>query len=195
MPSSFILPTAHPQAVEGGEDFIFKESHQKFANDSFLYHINPIVFFQKRSELMERFSRPSLKIMGILFWVLFLAGCVVGRYYEGPKIPPDKIKEIKPGVTTKEEIISWFGPPQNYISPTVFNEILREMDVTREPLTNYPFANILSYQYNRGNIRAIVLVLFNFVEAKVKSDHLVIFLDENERVKYYGFHKGTEELQ
>ena len=144
---------------------------------------------------MERFSRLSLTIMGILFLALFLEGCVVGRYYEGPKISPEKIKEIKPGITTKEEIISWFGPPQNYISPTVFNEILREMDVTREPLTNYPFANILSYQYNRGNIRAIVLILFNFVEAKVKSDHLVIFLDENDRVKYYGFHKGTEELQ
>jgi hypothetical protein len=120
---------------------------------------------------------------------------VVGRYYEGSQVLPEKVKEIKPGVTTKEEIISWFGPPQNYISPTVFNEILRELDVTREPLTNYPFANILSYQYNRGNIRAVVLVLFNFVEAKVKSDHLVIFLDEKDKVKYYGFHRGTDELR
>jgi hypothetical protein len=127
--------------------------------------------------------------------LLLLSGCVVGRYYEGIQVSPEKIKEIKPGITTKEEIISWFGPPQNYISPTVFNEILREMDVTREPLTNYPFANILSYQYNRGNIRAIVLVLFNFVEANVKSDHLVIFLDEKDRVKYYGFRKGTDELR
>jgi hypothetical protein len=144
---------------------------------------------------MKRLVRASLKVTGILFLALLLASCVIGHYYEGPKIPPEKIKEIKPGVTTKEEIISWFGPPQNYISPTIFNEILREMDVTREPLTNYPFANILSYQYNRGNIRAIVLVLLNFIEAKVKSDHLVIFLDEHDRVKYYGFHKGTEELQ
>jgi len=143
---------------------------------------------------MKRFFRSSSKIIGVLCFVFFLAGCVVGRYYEGPQISQEKIKEIKPGVTTKEEIISWFGPPQNYISPTLFNEILREMDVTREPLTNYPFANILSYQFNRGNIRAIVLILFNYVDAKVKSDHLVIFLDDNEKVKYYGFHKGTEEL-
>jgi len=106
---------------------------------------------------------------------------VIGRYYEGPQIPQEKIKEIKPGVIIKAEIISWFGPPQNNISPTVFNEILREMDLTRDPLTNYPFANILSYQYNRGNIRAIVLILFNYVDAKVNSDHLVIFLDDNEK--------------
>jgi len=143
---------------------------------------------------MQRLFKSTSKIIGVLCLVFFLAGCVVGRYYEGPRIPQEKIKEIKPGVTTKEEIISWFGPPQNYISPTFFNEILREMDVTREPLTNYPFANILSYQFNRGNIRAIVLILFNYVDAKVKSDHLVIFLDDNEKVKYYGFHKGTDEL-
>jgi hypothetical protein len=143
---------------------------------------------------MNRSFGFSLKVIGTLSLVFLLAGCVIGRYHEGPKISEEKIREIKPGVTTKAEIVSWFGPPQNYISPTVFNEILREMDVTREPLTHYPFANILSYQFNRGNIRAIVLVLFNYVDANVKSDHLVIFLDENEKVKYYGFHKGTDEL-
>ena len=144
---------------------------------------------------MRRLLGSPPKTAGILCLFFLLTSCVVGRYYEGPRISEEKIREIKPGVTTKAEIVNWFGPPQNYMSPTVFNEILRELDVTREPLTNYPFANILSYQYNRGNIRALILVLFNFVDAKVKSDHLVIFLDDNEKVKYYGFHKGTDELQ
>jgi hypothetical protein len=135
------------------------------------------------------------KWMGVLCLPFLLAGCIIGRYYEGQQISEEKVKEIKPGETTKSDIISWFGPPQNYISPTVFNEILREIDVTREPLTNYPFANILSYQYNRGNIKAIVLILYNFIETKVKSDHLVIFLDDDEKVKYYGFHKGTDDLR
>jgi hypothetical protein len=105
-------------------------------------------------------------MIGILSLAFLLEGCVIGRYHEGPKISEEKIKEIKLGVTTKAEIVSWFGPPQNYIRPTVFNEILREIDVTRVPLTNYPFANILPYQFNRGNIRAIVLVLFNYVDTK-----------------------------
>jgi hypothetical protein len=143
---------------------------------------------------MNRVCSFFFKIILLLFLSIFLTSCIIGRYYEGPKISAEKIKDIKPGVTTKEEIISWFGPPQNYISPTVFNQILRELDVTGEPLTVYPFANILSYQYNQSNIRALVLVLFNYVEGKIKSDHLVIFLDDNEKVKYYGFYKGTEEL-
>jgi hypothetical protein len=144
---------------------------------------------------MKKPFRISLKMIGILCLSMLLTGCIIGRYYEGPKIPEEKIKEIKPGITTKEEIISWFGPPQNYLSPTIFNQILRELDVTREPINYYPFANILSYQFNQGNVRAVVLILFNYVEGKVKSDHLVIFVDENDRVKYYGFYKGTDELR
>jgi hypothetical protein len=135
------------------------------------------------------------RIILLLFLFLCLPGCIIGRYYEGPKISEEKIKEIKPGVTTKEEIISWFGPPQSYISPTIFNQILRELDMTREPINTYFFANILSYQYNQGNIRGLVLILFNYIEGKVKSDHLVIFLDDNDRVKYYGFYKGTDEFR
>jgi hypothetical protein len=133
--------------------------------------------------------------VSVLLVLLFSAGCIVGRYYEGPKMLAERIEDIKPGITTKEEIIEWFGPPRNYMSPTVFNKVLRDLEVTGEPLTTYPFANILSYQYDQGNIRALVLVLFNYAEAKVQSDHLVIFLDENERVKYYGFRRGTEELR
>ncbi len=144
---------------------------------------------------MKRLLGFLLQIIGVLFLFVLLTGCVIGRYYEGPIIPEEKIKDIKPGITTKEEIIRWFGPPQNYLSPTIFNQILRELDVTREPLNYYPFANILSYQFNQGNVRAVVLILFNYIEGKVKSDHLVVFVDENDRVQYYGFYKGTEELR
>lgn len=144
---------------------------------------------------MNKALRFIPRALGILCLCILMTGCIVGRYYEGSTIPEEKIKEIKPGITTKEEIISWFGPPQNYLSPTIFNQILRELDVTREPVNYYPFANILSYQYNRGNVRAVVLVLFNYIEGKVKSDHLVVFVDENDKVQYYGFYKGTDELR
>lgn len=64
---------------------------------------------------------------------------------------------IKLGVTAKVKIISWLRPLQNYISLIVFNGIPPDMNVTRKPLPLYPFPNILSYQYNLGNIRAISL--------------------------------------
>jgi len=158
--------------------------------DSYLYIFNSV-----RGEIMKRLFGFSLRMIGILSLAFLLASCWIGRYYDGPKIREEKIREIKPGVTTRAEIVAWFGPPQNYLSPAIFNEILRQVDLTRdEPLTNYPFANIASYQYMRGNARLIITILFNFVEWDVKSDHLVIFFDDQEKVKYYGFHKGTDEL-
>jgi hypothetical protein len=154
------------------------------------------VFPSARGETMKRFFGFFLRIIGILSLVFLLTSCVIGRYYDGSKIREGKIIEIKPGVTTRAEIVSWFGPPQNYVTPAVFNEILRQMDLLyEEPISNYPFANIVSYQFMRGNLRGIITILFNFLEWDVKSDHLVIFFDQDEKVKYYGFHKGTDELQ
>ncbi len=144
---------------------------------------------------MKEHIRSCLKIVGVWLVSLALVGCAIGRYYGGSRIPEDRIKDIQPGVTTRQEILAWFGPPQNYLSPTLLNQILREYDVTQEPLANYPFANVLSYQFDRGNFKLLILILFNYIETEFKSDHLVVFFDENERVKYYGFHKGTEELQ
>jgi len=144
---------------------------------------------------MKEKTQFSLKIVAVWLACLFLVGCAIGRYYGGSRIPEDRIQDIQPGVTTRQEVLEWFGPPQNYLSPTLLNQILRQYEITQEPLTTYPFANILSYQFDRGNFRLLLLILFNYVEAEVKSDQLVIFFDENERVKYYGFHKGTAELQ
>ena len=144
---------------------------------------------------MKPRSQMFFSLVLVLLLSFLTKGCVIGHYYEGPKITEERIDSIKPGITTKAEIVEWFGPPQNYVNPTVINKILAEFDVTREPLTTYPFANILVYQYNEGRIKALILILFNHAEFNVKSDHLVIFLDDNERVKYFGYRKGTEEFK
>ncbi len=133
---------------------------------------------------MKAHCSSYLKLVGVGLLAFSLVGCAIGRYYGGSRIPEDGIKDIQPGVTTRQEILAWFGPPQNYLSPTLLNQILREYEVTQEPLTGYPFADILSYEFTQGNFKLLLLILFNYVEAKVKADHLVIFFDENERVKY-----------
>ena len=134
----------------------------------------------------------------IRFAVLFtfiplLGGCLLGNVKEGSTISEEMISRIKPGETTKKDIIEWFGPPQSYISPGVFNQILREFDVSREPPLYYSFANILSYQHTRGDVRGLFFILFNYVEADIRTDHLVVFIDDSDRVKYYGFKKGISE--
>lgn len=133
------------------------------------------------------------KFTVLLTIILSLGGCLLGNVKEGPNISEEMLSRIKLGETTKKEIIEWFGPPQNYISPGVFNQVLREFDVSKEPPLYYSFANILSYQHTKGNMRGLFLILFNYVEADIRTDHLVVFIDDNDRVKYYGFKKGTSE--
>ena len=134
-----------------------------------------------------------VKVVMFLMIIIPLSGCLLGNVKEGPKISEEMISRIKPGETTKKEIIEWFGPPQNYISPGVFNQVLREFDVSKEPPLYYSFANILSYQFTQGNMRGLFLILFNYVEADIRTDHLVVFIDDSDRVKYYGFKKGIVE--
>jgi hypothetical protein len=132
--------------------------------------------------------------LAVLFtFIPLLGGCLLGNVKEGATISEEMVSRIKPGETTKKDIIEWFGPPQSYISPGVFNQILREFDVSREPPLYYSFANILSYQHTRGDVRGLFFILFNYVEADIRTDHLVVFIDDSDRVKYYGFKKGILE--
>jgi hypothetical protein len=143
--------------------------------------------------VMNKQCSSVVKCVVLLTVILFLGGCLLGNVKEGPKISEEMISRIKPGETTKKEIIDWFGPPQNYVSPGVFNQILRELDITKEPPIYYSFANILSYQFTQGNVRGLFLILFNYAEVDLRTDHLVVFLDDNDRVKHYGYKKGTAE--
>lgn len=130
----------------------------------------------------------------ILFSIIIsLSSCLLGNVKEGPNISEEMISRIKPGETTKKEIIEWFGPPQNYLSPGVFNQVLREFDISKEPPLYYSFANILAYQKTSGDIRGLFFILFNYIEADIRTDHLVVFIDDNDRVQYYGFKKGISE--
>src|SRR3989304_4619123 len=99
---------------------------------------SPCTFPSVRGETMRRFFGVFLRVIGILSLAFLLASCVIGRYYDGSKIPEEKIKEIRSGETQRKVVASWFGPPQNYVTPAIFNEFLLQMDLlSEEPLTNY----------------------------------------------------------
>src|SRR5574337_2069837 len=81
---------------------------------------------------MRESIRSTLKVAGVCVLFLSLLGCAFGRFYSGSRVSEDRIKEIKPGVTTRQEILEWFGPPQNYLSPSLLNQMLRSEEHTSE---------------------------------------------------------------
>jgi hypothetical protein len=138
--------------------------------------------------------------MNWLATVLLLAslaatpGCVIGRYTEGEVIKADQIPRIVLGETTKAEILDWFGSPQSFTEANFIEKFLADEDLSPGAITNLPYADVFVYRLTKGRLRGYVLVLFNHIRLDVASDSLIVFFDEEDRVLYYGWRKGTDVL-
>jgi hypothetical protein len=115
----------------------------------------------------------------------------MGRYSEGQPVALKRLAQVKPGETTKSQILDWFGSPQSFADPTLLEEAETQMGLTLGPVFDLPYADVLVYRMTEGRLRAVVLVLFNHIDLRVASDTLVFFFDEEDRVLYYGVREGT----
>jgi len=128
-----------------------------------------------------------------------LSGCIMGRVYRDQPLDEQKIAAIARGVTTKQEILSEFGPPQEIegrelvaIGGPVEAFLTRRGE--RAPVERVVAARFFRYTYARANILAVVLLLFNYGEFDQKTDNLVIFFDGDNRVEDYAYAKRTDQL-
>lgn len=131
-------------------------------------------------------------VLSMLLALPLAAGCAVGRFTEGNRLPLDRVERIEPGVTTKQEILAWFGPPQNYTEGSLLEQLIVSDEITPGSVAPYRFSDVLAYQFHEGRASALFLLLFNYVRLEVESDHLVIFFDENDVVRYFGVRRRGE---
>lgn len=134
---------------------------------------------------------PTSLLLGLLAIVPILGGCAITHVHQGAPIDTKRIKDIQVGVTTKQEIIDWFGPPQEVKRPELLSDIFQRLDLTEGQTRSLIYPDIFSYQYNDGEVRGILLILFNYINIDLRSDTLAIFFDDQDRVKYVGFTKGV----
>ena len=128
-----------------------------------------------------------------------LCGCIMGRVYRDQPLDEQKIAAIARGVTTKQEILSEFGPPQEIegrelvaIGGPVEEFLTRRGE--RAPVERVVAARFFRYTYARANALAVILLLFNYAEFDQKTDNLVIFFDGDNRVEDYAYAKRTDQL-
>lgn len=126
---------------------------------------------------------------------ILLPGCFMVRGYVDRPIDADRIQRLQRGVTTKQEVLELFGPPQLIDArELVAVGDLFGMDSDPPPLEQIVSARFFRYQYTRGNGSALILGLFNYVEGDVKSDTLLIFFDGKGVVEDYAVARDTELL-
>ncbi|MBW2244790.1 MAG: hypothetical protein JRH01_22650 [Deltaproteobacteria bacterium] len=123
-----------------------------------------------------------------------LLGCVVGTYSEGMPVDPARVAEIRPGTTTKADLLAWFGPPSNFSDASLLEDLILSEETTGGPGGGAPrrFSDILAWQAYEGRINGLVMIIFNSLKIRADSDLLVVFFDDDDVVKYFGFRQSQE---
>lgn len=136
---------------------------------------------------------------------LLLNGCFVGRVYEGAELNLEKTDAVVLGQTSKDDVISWFGPPKTFTRPVLFEEVAENFKLARSQKKGTIFHEVFTYEYKRGNVFILLLLLYNYVELDIKSDYLVFFFnnkgvvenwalaDDVALIRKFGFLSGTPE--
>lgn len=134
----------------------------------------------------------SLLALACVAWLG--AGCVSMTVVAGNQVPTERIAEIQPGRTTKAEVLDWFGAPEDYTDPSGLRRVLDGGAMLPEDVLALPYADVLVFETTHGRVKGLLLILFNWLDIHVTSDRLVVFFDDQDRVLYYGYRKGSDEL-
>jgi hypothetical protein len=111
----------------------------------------------------------------------------------GEEIPAERVADIVPGKTTKEEILRWFGAPEQYTDATLLARVFDAGEIASEDLIALPFADLLVYEIDDVNARVLITLIFNWVRADLLRDRLVIYFDDHDVVLYYGITRQRDE--
>ena len=123
---------------------------------------------------------------------LAATGCFRIGVTVGEEIPVSDVARIVPGLTTKDDVLHWFGAPVEATDGEIFARLFDAGEIAAEDLVALPFSDLLIYEITDGRARILFTFLFNWAEVKLKRDRLVVFFDEHDVVLYYGVTRQRE---
>ena len=134
-----------------------------------------------------------LLALALLAWLA--AGCFSIQVTAGNQVPAERVAEIRPGETSKAQILDWFGAPEDYTDPSGLRRVFADGVAVPEDVLHLPYADVLVFELTRGEAKGVLLILFNYFDVHVANDRLVVFFDDQDRVLYYGYRSGADELR
>jgi hypothetical protein len=153
--------------------------------------LRSIVGLASNGRALRALAAPALLTLAI---VPASAGCLSVNFTEGSKVPEARIKDIVPGVTTRTDVLSWFGAPDTFSNNSLISNIAEEMDLTPREALALPFSDAMVFRFTAGRMKGTFLGVWNSVEMRVTADTLVVFFDEQDKVSSFGYRKGTDDL-
>jgi len=126
-------------------------------------------------------------LCALLLATLVATGCIRVGVTAGREIPQGDVDAIVPGVTTRAQILETFGAPTEYTDGSIFAALVQEGALAAEDVVALPYADLLVFEILEGEGRALLLILFNYLQITAERDRLVVFFDDDDTVLYYGF--------
>jgi hypothetical protein len=117
------------------------------------------------------------------------------RVVAGNHVPEARVAQLRPGETTKAEVLDWFGAPEDYTDPSGLRRVFADGIAAPEDVLALPYSDVLVYEESHGRVKGLLLILYNWLDVHVVHDRLVVFFDEQDRVLYYGYRKGSDAVE
>jgi hypothetical protein len=90
-------------------------------------------------------------------------------------------------VTTRDEVLGWFGAPQHFTDATTLGRALDATGLTPEDVIGIPFSDVLVFQAVEGRFSGAIFVLYNQFTWQIATDTLVVYFDDDDRVLHFGY--------
>lgn len=115
---------------------------------------------------------------------LLLPGClwVGARGEAGARLPADVEAHLRPGVTTRAQVLELLGPPTEFKRPELSSALVDdELRVSGALAVARRSEDAWTWQFDRLTVRGTLLGLWNRLDLHTTSDLLVVFF-EGDRV-------------
>ena len=129
-----------------------------------------------------------MKRLHLALWIALsglLSGCFSVRAEFGTVIPPGSVEEIRPGVTTREEVTALLGPPSAFFKPSLLDRIFGSVPQMPDALV---VEDVYTYRHIETRTQVLLIpVFYARVTAADRATTLTVFFDAKGLVEYYGF--------
>jgi hypothetical protein len=123
---------------------------------------------------------------------LLLSGCLYiqasGSF--GSYVDPALVSQIVPGESTKGQVLDLLGPPEEFVRSEVLGSLGDETArVAGAVSLGNRAQDAFTYQRDTMKARGTLLIFGNLARGRIETDLLVIFFDEEDRVREVSFRK------
>ncbi len=121
---------------------------------------------------------------------LLLSGCLYvsasGSF--GSHLDPAVVSRIVPGESTKGQVLDLLGPPEEFLRSEVLGSLGDDAArLSGAVALGNRAQDAFTYQRDTLSAWASMLLFYNHVRGRIETDLLVIFFDEEDRVREVSF--------